>query len=78
MLSTNVSTLASLLGRLDIKIKDRFGNALIRREWFLVTLFVIDNAVEKIKDGTITGYVYDPNSARLVRRGTSSLPGAVA
>lgn len=56
--------------RLDIEIKDRFDNPVIPREWFLVPLFVIDYAVEKIKDGTITGYVYDPNSARLVKRGT--------
>ncbi len=55
--------------RLDIEIKDRFGNPVIPREWFLVPLFVIDDAVEKIKDGKITGYVYDPNSARLVERG---------
>lgn len=55
--------------RLDIEIKDRFGNPVIPREWFLVPLFVIDDAVEKIKDGTITSYVYDPNSARLVERG---------
>lgn len=51
--------------RLDIEIKDRFGNPVIPREWFLVPLFVIDDAVEKIKDGTITGYVYDPSSASL-------------
>ncbi len=54
--------------RLDIEIKDRFGNPVIPREWFLVPLFVIDDAVEKIKAGTITGYVYDPAAARLVRR----------
>lgn len=58
--------------RLDIEIKDRFGNPVIPREWFLVPLFVIDDAVEKIKDGTITGYVYDPTSARLVKRRTPS------
>jgi len=51
--------------RLDIEIKDRFGNPVIPREWFLVPLFVIDDAVEKIKDGTITGYVYDPKAAAL-------------
>lgn len=54
--------------RLDIEIKDRFGNPVIPREWFLVPLFVIDDAVEKIKDGTITGYIYDPNGARLMER----------
>jgi hypothetical protein len=34
--------------RLDIEIKDRFGNPVVPREWFLVPLFVIDEAVEKI------------------------------
>lgn len=53
--------------RLDIEIKDRFGNPVIPREWFLVPLFVIDEAVEKIKDGTITDYRYDPKAAALVR-----------
>lgn len=54
--------------RLDIEIKDRFGQPVIPREWFLVPLFVIDEAIEKIRDGTITGYVYDLKSARLVQR----------
>lgn len=54
--------------RLDIEIKDRFGNPVVPREWFLVPRFVIDDAVERIKDSTITGYVYDPKTARLVRR----------
>lgn len=55
--------------RLDIEIKDRFGNPVIPREWFLVPIFVIDDAVERIKDGTITEYIYDPAGARLVRHG---------
>jgi hypothetical protein len=53
--------------RLDIEIKDRFGQPVIPREWFLVPLFVIDEAVERIKNGTITGYTYDPKAASLVR-----------
>lgn len=53
--------------RLDIEIKDRFGNPVIPREWFLVPLFVIDEAVERIKDGTITDYRYDPKAAALTR-----------
>lgn len=53
--------------RLDVEIKDRFGLPIIPREWFLVPLFVIDEAIERIRDGTITGYVYDPKSARLIR-----------
>jgi hypothetical protein len=53
--------------RLDIVIKDRFGQPVIPREWFLVPLFAIDDAVERIRDGTITAYVYDPKSAALVQ-----------
>lgn len=63
--------------RLDIEIKDRFGNPVIPREWFLVPRFVVDDAVEKIRDGTITKYVYDPKMARLVlATDTSSAGGA--
>ena len=51
--------------RLDIEIKDRFGNPVTPREWFMVPLFVIDEAVEKIKDGTITKYEYVPSKAKL-------------
>lgn len=53
--------------RLAIEIKDRFGQPIVPREWFLVPLFVIDEAVARIRDGSITGHVYDPASARLVR-----------
>jgi len=53
--------------RLDIEIKDRFGNPVTPREWFLAPLFVIDEAVEKIKDGTISQYIYDPREASLKR-----------
>jgi hypothetical protein len=51
--------------RLDIEIKDRFGEPVIPREWFLVPLFAIDEAIERIREGTITGCVYDPKTARL-------------
>lgn len=51
--------------RLQIEILDRFGRPVVPEEWFLVPLFVIDEAVERIKDGTITNYVYDPSLARL-------------
>lgn len=51
--------------RLDIEIKDRFGNPVVRREWFLVPLAVVDDAVERIKDGTIATYRYNPRSAAL-------------
>ena len=51
--------------RLDIQINDRFGNPVTPREWFLVPLFAVDEAVDKIKDGTISAYIYDPLSATL-------------
>ena len=52
--------------RLDIEIEDRFGNPVVPREWFLAPLHAIDDAVDKMRDGTITRYVYDPDSASLV------------
>ena len=56
--------------RLDIEIMDRFGRPVVPREWFLVPLFVIKEAVEKIKDGTITDYYYDKTEASLKSRGS--------
>ncbi|EQD32873.1 YeeC-like protein, partial [mine drainage metagenome] len=53
--------------RLDIEIKDRFGCPVMPREWFLVPTFVINEVVDRIKNGTITQYVYDPKVARLVQ-----------
>lgn len=53
--------------KLDIEIRDRFGKPVVVREWFLVPLFVIDEMVDRIKDGTIGEYYYDPSSAELRR-----------
>ena len=52
--------------QLDLTIEDRFGNPVKPREWFLVPLHVIDEAVQRIRDGSITEVVYDPARARLV------------
>lgn len=52
--------------QLDLTIEDRFGKPVKPREWFLVPLHVIDEAVERIRDGSITELVYDPLTARLV------------
>jgi hypothetical protein len=52
--------------RLDIEIKDRFGQPVVPHEWFLVPLFIIDEVVEKIRAGTISSFRYDPKSASLV------------
>ena len=54
--------------KLDIEIKDRFGNPVVPREWFLVPLFVVDEVIEKIKDGTIGDYAYDVENAKVVTR----------
>ena len=52
--------------QLDLTIEDRFGNPVKPREWFLVPLQVIDEAVQRIRDGSITAVVYDPKTAQLV------------
>ncbi len=53
--------------KLDFGIKDRFGKPVNPKEWFLVPIFIIDEVVEKIKDGTIEDYYYDVKSASLKR-----------
>lgn len=52
--------------RLDLDLKDRFGLAVEPQEWFLAPLIVIQEIVEKLMDGTIQNYRYDPVSARIV------------
>lgn len=52
--------------QLDLTIEDRFGKPVKPREWFLVPLHVIDEVVQRLVDGTLTGVVYDPQLARLV------------
>lgn len=52
--------------QLDLTIEDRFGKPVKPREWFVVPLHVIDEAVERVRDGTITELFYDPQTARLV------------
>ncbi|MFT3720465.1 GIY-YIG nuclease family protein [Pseudorhodoferax sp.] len=54
--------------QLDLTIEDRFGRPVKPREWFVVPLQVIDEAVERIRDGTITELVYDQTTARLTAR----------
>ncbi len=52
--------------KLDIEINDRFGIPVSPKEWFLVPVFIIDEVVEKIKDGTLSNYKYDIESACLI------------
>lgn len=51
----------------DIEIEDRFGNPVKPREWFLAPLSAINEAVERIQEGTIADYRYDPTEGRLVQ-----------
>ena len=52
--------------QLDLVIHDRFGHPVKPKEWFLVPLQVIDEAVRRIRDGSITDVTYDPKTASLV------------
>ena len=51
--------------QIDLTIADRFGNPVKPREWFLVPLHIIDQAVKRIQDGSITDVTYDPKTACL-------------
>ena len=53
--------------RLDMELQDRFGSQVQPREWFLVPLEVIEEAIEKIKAGTIDQFRYDRETVSLTR-----------
>jgi hypothetical protein len=57
--------------QLDLTLQDRFGNPVRPREWFLVPLQVIDEAVGRIVDGSIAAMVYDRATAALVPKAGS-------
>lgn len=52
--------------RLDLTLEDRFGQPVQPREWFLVPLSVIDEAVQRIRDRSILELVYDPKTAQFI------------
>jgi len=54
--------------RLGVEIKDRFGNPVTPKEWFMVPLSAIDELVEHLKDGALTDYRYNPETASLEKR----------
>lgn len=54
--------------KLDIEIMDRFGQPVTPREWFLVPLPAIDDAVTKIEEGAIGDYKYDVDHATVMLR----------
>lgn len=53
--------------RLEVQLQDRFGIPVNPREWFLVPLGAIEEVIEKVKEGTIDQFRYDPESASLTR-----------
>lgn len=54
--------------RLDITIRDRFDRPIRPREWFVVPLDVIHDAVAKIQDGTLHLFEYRPDQAAIIKR----------
>jgi len=58
--------------QLELTIEDRFGRPVQPREWFLVPLHVIDEAVQHIRDGSITDIIYDPKTASLIGGATGT------
>ncbi len=53
--------------RLDLELRDRFEMPVKPREWFLVPLSAIEEAIAKIQDGTIEQFRYEPKTASLMR-----------
>ena len=54
--------------REEVARNNPFGEAYAPREWFLLPLPTIEEAIERIKAGEIDGYGYDAAAARVVKR----------
>jgi T5orf172 domain len=54
--------------RLDLELKDRFGQEVEPREWFLVSLTVIEEAVDLLVKGSIGDFRYDTKTGLIVKR----------
>lgn len=48
-----------------MELQDRFGSPVKPKECFFVPLNVIEEAIEKIKAGTLDQFRYDPETASL-------------
>lgn len=72
LINLNPSKVEALLhrffgaARLDIELKDRFGKPFRPREWFLLPLPVIEQAIRMLIDGSILRYRYDPDRGEIV------------
>ena len=71
-INLNANKIESLLHRffsevrLDIEIKDRFGKPFRPREWFLLPLPVVEQAISMLLDGSIIRHRYDVNSGKII------------
>jgi len=54
--------------RLDIEITDRFGKKVKPREWFIVPVDIIAEAIARLKDGSIVDYSYDPEKQEIFEK----------
>ena len=52
--------------RLDVTLRDRFGEAVTPREWFMLPLGVIDDAIQRLLDGELKHFRFDAKTVRLV------------
>ena len=52
--------------QLDLVIEDRFGNPVKPKEWFLVSLNIINDIIDHIKNGSIETVYYDAENAQLI------------
>lgn len=72
LFNINRAKLEALIHRVfaaaQVDLTVQLGSPVKPREWFLVPLAVINEAVERIRDGSITNFIYDPNQAALVTR----------
>ena len=53
--------------RLGIELKDRFGKPFRPREWFLVPLEMVEQAIAMLEDGSIVGHRHDGKLGRIVK-----------
>lgn len=53
--------------RLDIEIMDRFNKPFRPKEWFLLPLEVIEQAIPMMLNGSILKHRYDPQAAAIIR-----------
>ena len=54
--------------RIELQLKDRFCFDLQPRVWFLVPLPIIEEAIEKLIDGTLPKHRYEPQEGRIIEQ----------